>query len=135
MRRITLGRDEAVLNIYNLAIGLFLLVSPWLLALSHQAARIDILVIGALLMAVSAAALVAFATWEEWISLLLGLWLIVSPWLLGFAHTRAAHLSLGAGLVIAYLAALELWLLYEARSEPHEHGAAPAESFTISSKR
>jgi hypothetical protein len=126
MSRITLRRDEAVLNIYNLAIGLFLLVSPWLLALSHQAARADILVIGALLIAVSAVALVAFATWEEWISLLLGLWLVVSPWVLGFAHTRAAHLGIGAGLVIAYLAALELWLLYEERSAPHDGSATPA---------
>jgi len=126
MRHMKLGRKEAVLDIYNLAVGVFLLLSPWVLALSHQAARIDVLAIGVLLMAVSAAALVAFATWEEWINLLLGLWLVASPWLLGFTQTRAAHLSIGAGLLIAYLAALELWLLYEARTAPREAGADTA---------
>jgi hypothetical protein len=44
----------------------------------------------------------------------LGLWLVVSPWLLGFAHTGAMHFSLGIGTAIAFLASLELWLRYEA---------------------
>ena len=50
---------------------------------------------------------------EEWANLLVGCWLIVSPWLLGFAHTRAMHFSIVAGAVVAFMAVLELWLEYE----------------------
>lgn len=59
---------------------------------------------------VSAAAMVAYANWKEWINLLLGAWLIVSPWALGFAHARAMHYSIGFGAAVAYLAVIELWL-------------------------
>ena len=61
----------------------------------------------------SLAAMVAFSVWEEWANLLVGCWLIVSPWLLGFAHTRAMHFSIVAGAVVAFMAVLELWLEYE----------------------
>ena len=47
-------------------------------------------------------------------NLLLGIWLIASPWALGFAHTRAMHFSIGVGVTVAFLAALELWLVYDA---------------------
>jgi hypothetical protein len=52
----------------------------------------------------------------------LGVWLIASPWILGFAQTRAMHFSIVVGLAITFLAALELFLLYDAdratRAEP-----------------
>jgi SPW repeat len=53
------------------------------------------------------------SVWEEWANLLVGCWLIVSPWLLGFAHTRAMHFSIVAGAVVAFMTMLELWLEYE----------------------
>ena len=34
-------RRESPLDIYNLALGAFLFLSPWLLALAYPAARID----------------------------------------------------------------------------------------------
>jgi hypothetical protein len=55
--------------------------------------------------------------WTEWINLLLGFWLIASPWVLGFAHTRAMHVSIGVGVVVAFLAALEIWLVYDKEDE------------------
>ncbi|WP_246791345.1 SPW repeat protein [Bradyrhizobium commune] len=45
----------------------------------------------------------------------MGVWLIASPWLLGFPHTRAMHLSIGFGIVIVLLALLDLFLHYEKR--------------------
>jgi len=61
----------------------------------------------------SLTAMVAFSVWEEWVNLLVGCWLIVSPWLLGFARTRAMHFSVVAGAVVAFMAMLELGLEYE----------------------
>jgi SPW repeat len=62
----------------------------------------------------SLAAVVAFSSWEEWANLLVGIWLIISPWMLGFAHTSAMHFSIGVGAAVTFLAALELWLVYDA---------------------
>jgi O-antigen/teichoic acid export membrane protein len=51
-----------------------------------------------------------FAEWEERVMLAGGLWLVPSPFALVFQHTTATHLSIGIGLAVSYLAALELWL-------------------------
>jgi hypothetical protein len=104
-------RKESPLDVYKLALGAFLFLSPWLLALAYPAARIDAWICGLLLMAVSAAALVAFADLEEWSALVVGVWMLASPWALGLPHA-ATRLHIGVGLLVAYLAGLELWLVH-----------------------
>jgi hypothetical protein len=42
--------------------------------------RIDAWASGALVAAISIMAFVAFADWEEWLNVLLGIWVVVSPW-------------------------------------------------------
>ena len=116
-------RSEAVLDVYNLVLGAFLFVSPWLFAYAGGIGGVDAWLTGAVLVVVSIAAVVAFAEWEEWISLALGLWMIVSPWLLGFAHTRAMHIGIGVGCVVVYLAGLELLLIHERPSRSNPGGA------------
>jgi hypothetical protein len=104
-------RHESALDFYTVAFGLFLFVSPWLFAYADEEARIDLWASGAAIAAMSVAAIIAFAKWEEWLNLLLGAWLIVSPWALGFTHTRAMHVSIAVGALVAFVAALELWLV------------------------
>lgn len=106
-------RSESALDLYNLAAAIFLLAAPWLFAHANPAAAIDLRISGAAIAIMSLAAILAFSVWEEWINLLVGCWLIGSPWLLGFAHTRAMHFSIIAGAVVAFMALLELWLEYE----------------------
>lgn len=120
-------RRESALDLYKLLLAMFLLISPWLFAMANGTAVADLRASGAAITILSLAAMVAFANWEEWVNLLLGLWLIVSPWVLGFAHTRGMHFSIGVGATVAFLAALELWLVYDAThpeslasSEPQE---------------
>jgi len=105
-------RREFILDVYILAVGLFLAVSPLLVAYAHRIASRDIWISGAIIAALSIVAIVAFSEWEEWLNLALGVWLIASPWILGFPHTKAMNISIGAGIVIVYLAALELWLIH-----------------------
>ena len=109
----TKWRSESALDVYNLVVAIFLLAAPWLFAHANPAAAIDLRMSGAVIAVLSLAAIAAFSVWDEWINLLVGLWLIVSPWLLGFAHTRAMHFSIAAGAVVAFMALLELWLEYE----------------------
>jgi len=104
-------RRESVLDLYSLMVGLFLFASPWMFAFVNENARIDIWASSALIAATSIIAIVMFSDWEEWLNLLLGFWLIVSPWLFGFTHTKAMHVSIGAGIFVTFMAGLELWLV------------------------
>jgi hypothetical protein len=105
---------ETVLDLYNLLLAALLFVSPWLFRLTNGSGKMDLWATGAVIAVISLAAMIAYKDWEEWANFLLGLWLIASPWLLGFAHTRAMHFSFGVGIVVAFLAALDLWLHYDA---------------------
>jgi SPW repeat len=107
-------RAESVLDLYNLLLAVVLFGAPLFFAHASRAAELDLLLSGAAIIILSLAAMVAFSMWEEWVNLALGLWLVVSPWLLGFAHTRAMHFAIGIGIAIAFLAALDLWLRNEA---------------------
>jgi hypothetical protein len=108
-------RQRSVLDLYNLLLAMFLFVSPWLFARANgTAAAMDLRTSGAAIAVISLVAMAAFADWEEWANLLLGIWLMVSPWVLGFAHTGAIHLSILVGFTVAFLAALELFLEYDA---------------------
>jgi hypothetical protein len=55
--------------------------------------------------------MITFADWEEWVVLALGLWLIASPWALHFPASAAMKIHIGAGLLLVYVAGLELWLI------------------------
>jgi len=117
-------RRESALDLYNLVLAAVLLVCPWLFTLTNMTARIDLWASSLAVILISVAAIAAFAKWEEWANLILGIWLIASPWILGFTHTRAMHFSIGIGLAIAFLSALELFLLYDTDQEHQPHGRA-----------
>jgi hypothetical protein len=119
MKRIVLSgwRREAILDVYILASGMFLFVSPWLFGFVHRSGRVDAELVGAVIVGVSIAAIAAFAMWEELVNLALGAWLIVAPWVLGFAHSAAMHVSISVGIVVVYLAVLEIWLIRESKTD------------------
>jgi len=108
-----LRRRESVLDLYNFALATLLFVAPWLFKLSNGIARVEFWAEGAAIAAISVGAIVAYANWAEWANVALGIWLVVSPWLLGFTHTRAMHFSIAIGAAITYFALIELWLQYD----------------------
>jgi hypothetical protein len=79
MRLIRRWRRESVLDLYNLVLAAVLVAAPWLFTLTNPAGTVDLRTSGVAVAAISLAAIVAYASWEEWVNLLLGLWLIVSP--------------------------------------------------------
>jgi len=66
--------------------------SPWLAGLSgEQTAAWTAWISGALIAIVAAIALAELRQWEEWVNGLPGLFVAVSPWILGFAGLGRAH--------------------------------------------
>lgn len=104
-------------DVVNLLLGLFLLVSPWVVGFSGPASS-NAVISGIIIAILSIAALSAFAIWEEWLNLLLGLWVIASPWVLGFAGTNASSVHVIVGIAVAVLAAIELWLMTQTSTHP-----------------
>jgi hypothetical protein len=119
-------RRESVLDVYNLFLAILLIASPWAFKLTNRAGKMDLLAGGIVVGAVSLAAIAAYANWEEWANVAVGFWLVISPWLLGFTHTRAMHFSIGIGVVMAFFALLELWVRYDGTySDTHQESAVP----------
>jgi hypothetical protein len=102
-------------DVANLILGMVLFFSPWLFDLPTGAEWQTASSIGILIAVLSIAALAAFAIWEEWLNLIAGLWLIVSPWLLGFQNSDAMTIDVVIGTVVASLAAFEVWLTHGAK--------------------
>jgi len=105
--------NEKLCDAANLVLGVILFFSPWIFALDGGAQSQNAFVCGVIVVVLSLAALTAFAVWEEWLNLIVGLWLIVSPWVLGFAHTTAMTVNVVIGILVAALAAIELWIKYQ----------------------
>ena len=57
------------------------------------------------------AALAAFAVWEDWFTLIAGLWLIGLPWLLGFEDSDTITICVVTGSIVAALAASKVRLV------------------------
>jgi len=102
-------------------IGLLLFLSPWFFSTAGAASSWDAWIIGIVTVIV--------AVWDspywmpgrfelasQWVSLVLGVWLVIAPWVLGFAAVTAAAWTawiLGLLLVIA-----SVWVLAQSRY-PH----------------
>ncbi|MFQ5774833.1 MAG: SPW repeat protein [Kiloniellaceae bacterium] len=72
----------------NLVLGVWLFVSPWVLQfIANERAMWNAFVLGVIIAVAAIAALVAFHEWEEWADMAFGVWLIISPWVLGFGTT------------------------------------------------
>jgi hypothetical protein len=108
-------RNElSALNAVNLVLAALLLISPWVVGFRDvQFASWNAWIAGLAMVIVAGAAMIAVQEWEEWVSGALGLWTLIAPWVLGFAHVASALWThIGVGLAVAILAAVELWLIH-----------------------
>ncbi len=117
-------RSESALDLYNVVLAAVLFAAPWLFRLTNGTARVDFWLCSAAVVALSLAAIFAYANWEEWVNFLVGIWLIASPWILGFSQVRAMHFAIAIGALVVFMAMLELWLEYE-KTHPMDSSATP----------
>lgn len=105
-----------------LVLAAWLFVSPWVLGYAATTAAAgagmaawNAWIVGVIVAALAVATLVRFAEWEDWVSLVFGVWLIAAPWVLGFSALAAATWNqVIVGLLIAVLAAWEIWAVRHA---------------------
>lgn len=107
--------EEVTIDVINLILGIGLALTPWMFAyLGESTATWNAWIVGALMALVALGALVQFAEWEEWANLVLGIWALAAPWLLGFSGVIDAMYShVVVGVLVAILAAIELWLVHK----------------------
>ncbi len=98
-------------DVANLILGAILFFSPWMFGFDAGNASQNAYIAGIVIAALAIAALAAFAVWEEWLNLIVGLWALVSPWVLGFQGTTAMTVHVIIGAAVAILAAIELWMM------------------------
>ncbi|MBV8474933.1 MAG: SPW repeat protein [Hyphomicrobiales bacterium] len=98
----------------SLICAVVLFFSPWLFGFSSDEMASRTAWISAIVIAViTIAAIVQFAEWEERVAMVLGLWLIVAPWIVGFAAlTHAAATFVVLGVIVALASVSELWQVY-----------------------
>src|SRR6266540_2230294 len=106
-------KREALADVINLLLGAWLFVSPWVFGFAPEgAASWNAWLSGVIVAALAIAALAAFAEWEEWLNLIVGIWVAVSPWLIGFsANATAMRLHFVIGVIVAVVAAIRLWMV------------------------
>lgn len=109
----------------NVAAGIWLFVSPWVLNFYGAAAGSPVTtaiamtaawnawVLGAVVFLFSLAATHRPQSRPEWVNMLLGVWIFISPWILGFARLSPAlwdHWITGAVIVIvAFVGIAAAW--------------------------
>jgi hypothetical protein len=67
-------------------------------------------VVGVVIAALAIWAIVMFAEWQDWLNGILGVWLVIAPWVLGFSSLAAASWNhVIVGLLVVACAAWERW--------------------------
>lgn len=105
----------------KVALALWLLVAPWMLHYDQAPGVLWNDYAVAIIVALSSiAAMLRFTKWDEYVSIVAGVWLFASPWLLDFSSllappaafaAMANHLAVGLALVIFSLWELNVWEL------------------------
>jgi hypothetical protein len=108
----TTWRKEQIPDLLNLTLGGLLMVSPWALGfIPETAIALNAVLSGMLVSVLALAALAMFQRWQVWASLAAGLWIAVSPWVIGFAdHADGVRVHLIIGATVAVAAAVRHWL-------------------------
>ena len=116
MTKIAFSPPKQWEDMVGAALGLWLMASPLVLDYGGMTAAQNAVVIGFLLIAAEFVILSFFRAWEEWINVILGAWLVVSPWVLGATVIATTNLVI-VGLLVLALALYEIW--DERRHLPH----------------
>lgn len=101
--------------------GIWLLISPFVLMFYSQMATSNNVIVG---LAIALIASIRFfgaydAAWLSWINAVLGLWVLLSPWILGFSEFDVATgNNIILGIIVIVLAS---WSALATNADRHDH--------------
>lgn len=116
-KMISLREDEIMERMHfqdgiTLLAGVLLAAAPFVLSIEPPEGAnttglvANMLASGIAAILLGAAALFFFRRWEEWLDIVLGVWLVASPWVLGFTWSQqATWAAVACGVVIAAMGA------------------------------
>lgn len=94
----------------NWLLGIWLCISPWALRYDlDQTATQTAVISGILIILTELMTLSVFRSWEEWINVALGAWLIICPWILGISASAGRTNFVVVGVLIMALTFYEIW--------------------------
>ena len=103
----------------NLLLGIWLCLSPWVLRFPEdRAATENAVFVGFLIILAEVFTFSMLRIVEEWINVVLGMWLVVSIWTLEITVSAAKADLVVSGLLISSLAVYEIW---DARRSARHH--------------
>jgi hypothetical protein len=86
-------------------LGIWLMISPWALRFDlDETPTRNAVVVGFLIVFTEVVELSIFRDWEEWINVVLGIWLLASPWLVAISERSATINFIIVGLLVLALA-------------------------------
>lgn len=92
----------------NLVLAAWLFISPWIVVPSTLASSVNAWASGAVIFLVALASMRSRRPEDvKWVNALLGAWVFIAPWILGFAAATGA--AWNAWIVGAAIALLALW--------------------------
>lgn len=112
-------------DVVNLIVGLLLIISPWVLSFAGiQVALWNAVIFGIVIALLALSTLLRFKDWEEWVDMVVGVWLIISPWVLGFAATTATATAVGGAAVATWTFVVfgVVTIILAAWALSHHHG-------------
>jgi hypothetical protein len=108
-------------DVVNFVLGTWLFISPWVLGFSDAGViATSAWLFGIIIAGLALAAIFAYESWEERVAAAIGVWVFISPWVLGAASD--ARILWSSLIVGALLVILALW------SSSLEHGSGAVTS-------
>ena len=104
----------------NLVLGVWLFISPFIgIGVTNDIAAWNSYVAGLVVAVFAIAALAHRYLWEEWLNLIIGIWIVVSPFMLHFTEQTGPTWNL---VIVGLLIAIDAgWAVFQAQGR-HEHG-------------
>jgi hypothetical protein len=108
----------------NLLIGIWLFISPWVIGFvgTDAAASWNAWILGVAIVVFSAIAVSMPQAWEEVINILLGIWMVISSWVIGVTARPAETNAVIVGLLVILFAA---WAMAMNRTWRNRESIAP----------
>ncbi len=107
----------------ELVLGVWLAASPWILGFADMPfAMWNAVILGVAIVVYALVEMGVPRAWEEWISMAMGAWLVMSPFVLNFsANSMASWNAIVVGVLIAVFAAWAMAIGAEIDKWWHDH--------------